>query len=59
MKFEEIAKNDGKIAEIKLSRHFFTGEELKNLENKGFSVSWMEEDIEKEKEIFNIIIPEE
>lgn len=59
MKFEEIVKNDEKIAEIKLSRHFFTEEEFKTLENKGFSVSWMEDNIEKEKEIFNIIIPEE
>ena len=59
MKFEKIVKNDGKIAEIKLSRHFSTVEEFKALENKGFSVSWMEENIEKEKETFNIIIPEE
>lgn len=59
MKFEEIIKKDGKIVEIKLSKHFYTEEEFQTLKNKGFPVSWMEESIKKEKEIFNIIIPEE
>lgn len=59
MNFQEIVKKDDKIAEIKLSRHFYTDEEFKILENKGFLVSWLEDNVKNEKEIFNIIIPEE
>ena len=58
MNFQEIVKKDDEIIEIKLSRYFYTDEELKNLENKGFLVSWMEDNIKNEKEIFNIIVPE-
>lgn len=56
--FQEIIKKDDKIIEIKLSRYFYTDEEFKNLENKGFLVSWMEDNIKNEEEIFDIIIPE-
>lgn len=34
--FQEIIKKDDKIIKIKLSRYFYTDEEFKNLENKGF-----------------------
>lgn len=56
--FQEIIKKDDKIIKIKLSRHFYTDEEFKNLENKGFLVSWMEDNIKNEEEIFDIIVPE-
>lgn len=56
--FQEIIKKDDKIIEIKLSRYFYTDEEFKNLENKGFLVSWMEDNIKNEEEIFDIIVPE-
>lgn len=56
--FQEIIKKDDKIIKIKLSRYFYTDEEFKNLENKGFLVSWMEDNIKNEEEIFNIIVPE-
>ena len=56
--FQEIIKKDDKIIEIKLSRYFYTDEEFKNLENKGFLVSWMEDNIKNEEEIFDFIIPE-
>ena len=56
--FEEIIKKDDKIIKIKLSRYFYTDEEFKNLENKGFLVSWMEDNIKNEEEIFDIVIPE-
>lgn len=56
--FQEIIKKDDKIIKIKLSRYFYTDEEFKNLENKGFLVSWMEDNIKNEEEIFNIVIPE-
>ena len=56
--FQEIIKKDDKIIEIKLSRYFYTDEEFKNLENKGLLVSWMEDNIKNEEEIFDIIIPE-
>ena len=56
--FQEIIKKDDKIIEIKLSRYFYTDEEFKNLENKGFLVSWMEDNIKNEEEIFDIVIPE-
>lgn len=36
MNFQEIVKKDDEIIEIKLSRYFYTDEEFKNLENKGF-----------------------
>lgn len=58
MNFQEIVKKDDEIIEIKLSRYFYTDEEFKNLENKGFLVSWMEDNIKNEEEIFNIIVPE-
>lgn len=58
MNFQEIVKKDGEIVEIKLSRYFYTDKEFKNLENKGFLVSWMEDSIKNEKEIFNIIVQE-
>lgn len=58
MNFQEIVKKNGEIVEIKLSRYFYTDEEFKNLENKGFLVSWMEDSIKNEKEFFNIIVPE-
>lgn len=56
--FQEIIKKDDKIIKIKLSRYFYTDEEFKNLENKGFLVSWMEDNIKNEEEIFDIIVPE-
>lgn len=56
--FQEIIKKDDKIIKIKLSRYFYTDEEFKNLENKGFLVSWMEDNIKNEEEIFNIVITE-
>lgn len=56
--FQEIIKKDDKVIKIKLSRYFYTDEEFKNLENKGFLVSWMEDNIKNEEEIFDIIIPE-
>ena len=56
--FQEIIKKDDKIIEIKLRRYFYTDEEFKNLENKGFLVSWMEDNIKNEEEIFDIIISE-
>lgn len=56
--FQKIIKKDDKIIEIKLSRYFYTDEEFKNLENKGFLVSWMEDNKKNEEEIFDIIIPE-
>lgn len=56
--FQEIIKKDDKIIKIKLSRYFYTDEEFKNLENKGFLVSWMEDNIKNEEEIFDIVIPE-
>lgn len=55
--FQEIIKKDDKIIKIKLSRYFYTDEEFKNLENKGFLVSWMEDNIKNEEEIFDIIVP--
>lgn len=57
-KFSRNNQKDDKIIEIKLSRYFYTDEEFKNLENKGFLVSWMEDNIKNEEEIFDIIIPE-
>lgn len=56
--FQEIIKKDDKIIKIKLSRYFYTDEEFKNLENKGFLVSWMEDNIKNEEENFDIIVPE-
>lgn len=56
--FQEIIKKDDKIIKIKLSRYFYTDEEFKNLENKGFFVSWMEDNIKNEEKIFDIIVPE-
>ena len=56
--FQEIIKKDDKIIKIKISRYFYTDEEFKNLENKGFLVSWMEDNIKNEEEIFDIIVPE-
>lgn len=56
--FQEIIKKDDKIIKIKLSRYFYTDEEFKNLENKGFLVSWMEDNIKNEEEIFDIIVLE-
>lgn len=56
--FQEIIKKDDKVIKIKLSRYFYTDEEFKNLENKGFLVSWMEDNIKNEEEIFDIIVPE-
>lgn len=56
--FQEIIKKDDKIIKIKLSRYFYTDEEFKNLENKGFLVFWMEDNIKNEEEIFNIVIQE-
>ena len=56
--FQEIIKKDDQIIKIKLSRYFYTDEEFKNLENKGFLVSWMEDNIKNEEEIFDIIVPE-
>ena len=58
MNFQEIVKKDDEIIEIKLSRYFYTDEEFKNLENKGFLVYWMEDNIKNEEEIFNIIVSE-
>ena len=58
MNFQEIVKKDGEIVEIKLSRYFYTDKEFKTIENKGFLVSWMEDSIKNEKEIFNIIVQE-
>lgn len=56
--FQEIIKKDDKVIKIKLSRYFYTDEEFKNLENKGVLVSWMEDNIKNEEEIFDIIVPE-
>lgn len=56
--FQEIIKKDDKIIKIKLSRYFYTDEGFKNLENKGFLVSWMEDNIKNGEEIFDIIVPE-
>lgn len=48
--------NDYEIKEILLNPAYLTNDDLKYLENKGFSVRWMEEDEGSDKNIFQLIV---
>ena len=50
--------NDYEIKEIALNPAYMTNDDLKILENKGFSVRWMREDEGNDKNIFTITVDE-